>query len=176
MKHAIGPRREMKLRTIFNLLGPLTNPARAERQLIGVFSEEKAEQMAAVLAALGCERAWVVHGRDGHDEISLHAPTAVFPVEAGRLGPLQVLDPPGGLAAESGSGDRGRSGRQRAPGSTDCLRGERQGPSREIVPLNAAAALHVAGRAVTLEERARAGHARRSIAVMRPRSSSGCER
>lgn len=172
MKHAIGPRREMKLRTIFNLLGPLTNPAGAERQLIGVFSEEKAEQMAGVLAALGSERAWVVHGRDGHDEISLHAPTAVFPVEGGRLAEPLVLPPPAGRS--EGSELTGGDPAENARWLDALLRGERQGPSREMVLLNAAAALHVAGGADTLEEgRARAlesldrGDAARVLARLR---------
>ena len=96
MKHAIGPRREMAVRTIFNVLGPLTNPAGALRQVIGVFDRDLVEPLARVLGDLGSEHVMVVHSEDGLDELSLGAPTRVaelrdgavrsFTLDAGELG------------------------------------------------------------------------------------------
>lgn len=152
MKHAIGPRRELKLRTIFNLLGPLTNPAGADRQLLGVFSEAKAEQLAGVLAALGSEAAWVVHARDGHDELSIAADTCVFEVKRGAEPRMQLLSPPpghGGSEVEAGLAGGGPA--ENAAWLDRLLRGEEQGPSRAMVRWNAAAALVVAGKVDTLD-------------------------
>src|SRR5262249_49425129 len=89
-RHAVGPRREIGVRTVFNLLGPLTNPAGATRQLTGVAVPEFVETVARVLALLGSEKALVVHGSDGLDEISISAPTEGFLVEDGALKRLEI--------------------------------------------------------------------------------------
>jgi anthranilate phosphoribosyltransferase len=152
MKHAVGPRREMRLRTIFNLLGPLTNPAGAERQLLGVFDEAKARLVAGALRLVGVERAWVVHGSDGLDELSVTADSLVFevagdaPVGESRVTPEDVglprhsLLPMGGDPAEN------------ARWLLDLLSGSRRDASRDMVVFNTAAALVVAGVAPSLRE------------------------
>lgn len=143
MKHAIGPRRELGIRTIFNMLGPLTNPAGATGQVLGVFAPELTEMFAQVLAALGGRRAFVVHGSDGMDEITCTGPTRVSELREGQvrtyeLSPEMLLgelyDPEeltGGEPAENARILRG------------VLEGE-PGAPRQVVLLNAAAAI-VAG-------------------------------
>ena len=84
MKHAIGPRREIGIRTIFNILGPLTNPAGADRQVLGVYDEKLVEVLAKVLVKLGCQRGFVVHGQDGMDEITLTGPTRIAEINESR--------------------------------------------------------------------------------------------
>ena len=152
MKHAIGPRRELKLRTIFNLLGPLTNPAGAERQLLGVYSAAKAEQLAGVLSALGSERAWVVHALDGHDELSIRSDTQVYEVTRGVETRATLLPPPKGAMQAGDEGLLGGGPEDNARWLESLLRGEEHGPSRAMVRWNAAAAFVVAGRATSLEE------------------------
>jgi len=147
MKHASGPRRELGMRSIFNLLGPLTNPAGAEYQVLGVFSREKLELVAEALSHLGVRRALVVHGRDGMDEITTTGITDAVWVE--RDAPLRAfeIDPaafgmPYADPADLDGGD--------AQSNAAMLRGilsGRQGAARDIVLLNAAAALWVAGHA-----------------------------
>ena len=90
MKHAIGPRREVGIRTIFNILGPLTNPAGADRQVLGVYREELVATLAEVLAQLGCRRGYVVHGMDGMDEVTLTAPTRVGEIRDGDVARIGV--------------------------------------------------------------------------------------
>ena len=90
MKYAIGPRRELGVRTLFNMIGPLTNPAGAKRQVIGVFAKELTETFARVLQQLGSERALVVHGDDGMDEISISAPTRVAELKDGEVSSYSV--------------------------------------------------------------------------------------
>jgi anthranilate phosphoribosyltransferase len=152
MKHALGPRREMRLRTIFNLLGPLTNPAGAERQLLGVFDAGKARLVAGALRLVGVERAWVVHGLDRLDELSVTADSLVFevagaaPVRESRLTPEEAgvprhaLLPVGGDPAEN------------ARWLLNVLSGSLRDASRDMVVFNAAAALVVAGVAPSLRE------------------------
>jgi anthranilate phosphoribosyltransferase len=152
MKHALGPRREMRLRTIFNLLGPLTNPAGAERQLLGVFDEGKARLVAGALRLVGVERAWVVHGMDGLDELSVTTDSLVFevagdaPVRESRMTPEEAglrrhaLLPVGGNPAEN------------ARWLLDMLSGSLRDVSRDMVVFNAAAGLVVAGVASSLPE------------------------
>lgn len=152
MKHALGPRREMRLRTIFNLLGPLTNPAGAERQLLGVFDEGKARLVAGALRLVGVERAWVVHGLDRLDELSVTADSLVLevagdtPVRESRVTPEEA-----GLPRHS-SLPAGGDPAENARWLLGVLDGSLRDASRDMVVLNAAAALVVAGVAPSLPE------------------------
>lgn len=151
MRHASGPRRALGFRTIFNLLGPLTNPAGATRQLIGVYAEEMVEPMAAALATLGAHRAIVAHSHDGLDELSTAAPTLLAHVEAGSVR-TEVVDA-ADLGLPRATHDELRiddlSGAAHI--AHEILRGE-PGPRRDIAVFNAAAALLVAGSAQSLED------------------------
>jgi anthranilate phosphoribosyltransferase len=151
MKHASGPRREIGIRTVFNILGPLTNPAGAHFQVIGVAVPHLIDQMAAVLALLGTHHALVVHGEDGVDEISLCAPTIVAEVRDGEvtrrtLAPEELGFERAELADLKG-GDPFENAR-----ITRAVLGGEAGPRRDVVLLNAAAALLVSGIAPTLED------------------------
>src|SRR5512138_2112534 len=151
MKHAIGPRREIGIRTIFNILGPLTNPAAAECQVMGVYSEQLVEKLAQVLRRLGCRRGYVVHGLDGMDEITLTADTSV--AEVTPDGVRLSLFTPEELGFQFCTMDelRGGNAEENAVIVRNVLSGE-QGPRRDIVLMNAAFALVAAGRAATLAE------------------------
>lgn len=146
MRHAAGPRRALGFPTIFNLLGPLTNPAGATRQLIGVYADELVEPVAQTLARLGAERALVVHGLDGLDEISTTGPTRMAVVEGGRVMFLDLdaraLGVPPATIADLAVADVAESARA----VREILEG-RSGPRRDIAVLNAAGALLVAGAA-----------------------------
>jgi anthranilate phosphoribosyltransferase len=151
MKHAQPVRTELKMRTVFNLLGPLTNPSGANAQLAGAPSEQAAELMAAALASLGLERGFVVHGHDGLDEITTTAPTTAWEIGAGRA-EKRTLEPADfgvrpARAEELKGGDR-----QRNLEIADAVLGGARGPHRDIVLVNAAAALLAAGKAETLLE------------------------
>jgi anthranilate phosphoribosyltransferase len=151
MKYAQPARLELKMRTVFNLLGPLTNPAGATRQLIGAPSAEAAGLMANALAGLGPDRAFVVHGSDGLDEVTITGPTTVYEVTPNDVrllswSPADFGVPQAG-AADLAGGDRALN-RQIAAA---ILEG-RLGPQRDIVLVNAAAALVAAGVAANLHE------------------------
>ncbi len=158
MKHAIGPRREMGVRTIFNLLGPLTNPADAPNQLIGVFAEAWVEPLAEVLARLGSRHVMVVHAGDGLDEISIGAPTRVAEVRDGRVHTYTLE--PGDLGFVRSSVDTLRvADAAESLGLIRQVLADTPGPARDIVVLNAGAAIYVAGLAGDLAggvDRARA--------------------
>jgi anthranilate phosphoribosyltransferase len=144
MKHAIGPRREIGIRTIFNILGPLTNPARADRQVLGVYRAELVETLGQVLAGLGCRRGFVVHGDDGMDELTLTAPTRVAEIRDGHLR-LQTITPEQfGFSRCVLSELQGGDAVQNATIVRAVLAGE-AGPKRDVVLLNAAFALVAAG-------------------------------
>lgn len=151
MKHAIGPRRELGVRTIFNVLGPLTNPAGVPNQLLGVFSTDLVEPLALVLQRLGSQHVLVVHGRDGLDEISIAETTDCAELKDGQVARFAIRPEDFGL--------------QRAPldvlrvsGPEDSRRileavvDNQAGPARDIVVLNAGAAIYAAGRAPTLAD------------------------
>jgi anthranilate phosphoribosyltransferase len=151
MKYAVGPRRDIGIRTIFNLLGPLTNPAMARYQLIGIYSGELVGMIANVLKNLGSARAMVVHGLEGLDEISLCGPTKIAELRDGQVKEY-VLEPEQvGLQrcqlAELQGGDAGRS----AAIVKAILAGDK-GPTRDVVLLNSGAALYVAGKAGTVRD------------------------
>ncbi len=141
MRYAIGPRRELGQRTIFNILGPLTNPAGATHQLIGVYAPELTETMARVLGALGSRAAYVVHGHDGLDELSTTGPNRVSRLVDGSVATFE-LDP-GQLGLPPAAIDdlRGGSPEENARITQDILSGAEQGPRRDIVLLNAAGVL-----------------------------------
>ena len=151
MKHAIGPRRELGVRTVFNMLGPLTNPAGAKGQIIGVFAPELTEPFAEVLRLLGSRRAFVVHGHDGMDEITTTTGTRVSELADGKvrtydLDPLSFIEEPADAAALAG-GDPAAN----AAVTRRVLGGEK-GPCRDIVCLNAAAAIVAGGKAGDLKQ------------------------
>ena len=150
MKHAIGPRREMGVRTIFNVLGPLTNPAGAPNQVIGVFSKEWLEPLAQVLKQLGSEHVLVVHAADGMDEISIGSETFVAELKDGALSTYTVSPEQFGLSR----GDVSSLAVSSAEESLQVVRkvlNNQSGPARDIVVLNAGAAIYAAGLAETLE-------------------------
>lgn len=150
MKHAIGPRREMKVRTIFNVLGPLTNPAGAPNQLLGVFAGELVEPIARALKQLGSRHVLVVHSDDGLDEISIAAPTQVAELKAGQV-TTWILHPDeydmnhdslAGLSVDSAAGSLALI--------NSVFAGD-PGPARDMVALNAGAAIYASGAVESLE-------------------------
>lgn len=150
MKHAVGPRREIGIRTVFNILGPLTNPAGARNLLVGTYDPGLTEIMARVLAELGARRALVVHG-DGMDEVSTLAPTRISEVRDGSVR-TYTLDPTTlGISPPDAQALAGGSPEENARTTEAILRGA-PGPARDIILLNAAAALQVAGLAGDLRE------------------------
>ena len=151
MRHAGAVRRDLGVRTAFNLLGPLTNPAGASRQLVGVPRPELTELVARSLALLGSERAWVVHGADGLDEISTTGYTKVSECRNGAVNTFYVHPGDFGIAKASPAALRGGDAADNAAIATSILRGE-AGPRRDIVLLNAAASLLIAGCSVTVAE------------------------
>jgi anthranilate phosphoribosyltransferase len=144
MRHAAPTRRELGIRTAFNLLGPLTNPAGAARQLVGVPRPELTELVARSLALLGAERAWVVHGADGLDEISTTGYTKVSECRGGAVNTFYVHPSDYNLPKASPAALRGGDATENAAIARGVLAGDR-GPARDIVLLNAAASLLVAG-------------------------------
>ncbi len=151
MKHAIGPRREIGIRTIFNILGPLTNPAGADRQVLGVFKEDLVEPLAKVLLSLGCRRGFVVHGSDGMDEITLTGPTLVAAISGGAV-EVQTIEPQQfGIATCRLDELQGGDAEQNAAIVKSILAGGK-GPKRNIVVLNGAYALVAAGLATGVDE------------------------
>jgi anthranilate phosphoribosyltransferase len=151
MKHAHPVRVELKMRTVFNLLGPLTNPAGATAQLAGAPSEHAAELMAGALAQLGLERGYVVHGSDGMDEITTIGPTTVTELKNGELNEFTIIASDYGIREahpeDIVGGDAGRNARI----LTDVIDGEK-GACRDIVLLNAGAAIYTAGKACSIRE------------------------
>jgi anthranilate phosphoribosyltransferase len=149
-RHVVGPRREIGVRTVFNVLGPLTNPAGASRQLTGVAVPEMAELVARVLALLGSKRALAVHGGDGVDEISISAPTQGYLVEDGQVTPLELTPERFGLERAPREAVRGGTVDENIRFARSVLDGERSA-ARDVVLLNAGAGLFVAGLADDLE-------------------------
>ena len=149
MKH-VGPvRAELGTRTIFNLLGPLSNPAGTKRQIIGVFDEQWIEPMAQVLRNLGAERVWVVHGSDGLDEITTTGPTAVAELKDGYITTFTVNPSDAGLPIADPAALRGGDPAENAEAIQALLDGQ-ESAYRDIVVLNSAAALIVAEKADSL--------------------------
>ncbi|MET0154318.1 MAG: anthranilate phosphoribosyltransferase [Candidatus Binatia bacterium] len=150
MRHAAGPRREIGVRTIFNLLGPLTNPAGARHHLLGVFEASWVEPLARVLGRLGSVHALVVHGDDGLDEITTTAATEVAELRAGEVRQLRIEPEALGVKRARLADLQVESAQQSAEVIRGVLDG-RPGPARDIVLVNAGAAIYAADRAPTLE-------------------------
>jgi anthranilate phosphoribosyltransferase len=151
MKHAAGPRREIGVRTVFNILGPLTNPAGAQHQLLGVARPEIASKMAAVLQRLDARRVLVVHGGDGVDELSIRTRSTVHELRNGSVREYSVSPEDAGLSASPSSAIGGGTPTQNAAVLKSVLQGE-LGAVRDVVVLNAGAALVAAGLAQDLKE------------------------
>ncbi len=151
MKHAIGPRKEMGARTIFNVLGPLTNPAGAPNQLLGVFSEELLEPLANVLQRLGSHHVLVVHARDGLDEISIGEATEVAELKDGQIRRYSITPEQFGMTRTSIEAIQAEDAEDSLAIIRTLLE-DQAGPARDIVCLNAGAAIYVAGLADTLAD------------------------
>ena len=148
----VGPTRvELATRTIFNLLGPLSNPAGVRRQMVGVFSRKWVEPLAQVLKNLGSDSVWVVHGSDGLDEITLTGPTFVAALENGNIRTFEVTPDDAGLSRAGGDALKGGDAEANAASLRGVLEG-RPGAFRDVALLNAAAALVVAGKAKDLKD------------------------
>jgi anthranilate phosphoribosyltransferase len=151
MKYAVQPRRDIGIRTIFNLLGPLTNPAMASHQLIGLYSGDLVTVIAHVLKNLGSVRAMVVHGVDGLDEISLCGPTRVAELRDGQIKEYAIDPEQLGLERCRMEELHGGSAEQSAAIVRGVLKGDK-GPARDVVLLNSGAALYVSGIATTIQD------------------------
>ena len=153
MASVVRPRKELGIRTVFNVLGPLTNPAGAERQLMGVYSESLTEKLAEVLAKLGSKRAFVVHGKDGIDEITITGPTKITELNNGEIKSYIVVPEDFGLEraplSEILAGETLEENREIV---RKVLTGEEKGARRSVVALNAAFALLAAGAVNGVEE------------------------
>jgi anthranilate phosphoribosyltransferase len=148
----VGPTRvELGTRTIFNLLGPLSNPASVKRQMIGTFSKHWIEPMAQVLNNLGSECVWVVHGSDGLDEITTAGPTSVAELRDGKVRTFDITPEDAGLARVKPEALKGGDATENAKALLDVLKGKKNA-FREVAVLNAAAALIVAGKAESLKD------------------------
>jgi anthranilate phosphoribosyltransferase len=147
----VGPTRaELGTRTIFNLLGPLSNPAGVRRQMVGVFSKQWTEPLAVVLKNLGAEQAWVVHGSDGLDEITTSGPTSVTALENGTIRSFEISPEEVGLPKVKPEALRGGDAATNAKAVEDVLEGK-PSPYRDVALFNAAAALVVSGKAKDLQ-------------------------
>ncbi len=169
MKHAVGPRREMAMRTLFNVLGPLTNPAGATHQVLGVFDPGLTEVLARVLGALGSEGALVVHGEDGLDELTTRGATRVSEWRDGSVRSYRVTPEEVGLDRPGDDDLAGGDAEENARRVEEAL-GRAPSPARDVVCLNAGAAIYIAGAADTLkagvrraEEVVESGAARRAL-------------
>ena len=151
MRHAAGPRRELGVRTVFNMLGPLTNPAGADRQLLGIYDRNKTETVATVLRELGLKRALVVSSLDGLDEISISAPTQVSELRNGIVTTYEVNPQELGLQMHPLEDVLGGDAAENAAIITSVLQGTLN-PYRDIVLANAGACIYVAGLAETLAD------------------------
>jgi anthranilate phosphoribosyltransferase len=144
-------RLELKMRTAFNFLGPLTNPARAEIQVAGTWSDEAAEKIAGAMARLGSHRAYVVHGSDGLGELTITGPSTVFAVQHGAVSRMELSPEDFGLKRQSGEGITGGDVEKNRAVAESILNGD-IGPPRDIVLMNAALALVAAGKASNFRE------------------------
>jgi len=158
MKHAIGPRREMGVRTVFNLLGPLTNPADAPNQVVGVFDPRWLEPLAQVLQRLGSHHVLVVHGEDGVDEISVGAPTQIAELKTSRIHRYAITPEQFGLP-RTDIRELMVEDAQHSLRTMRAVLANTPGPARDIVCLNAGAAIYAAGLAEDLAAGVRGAHA-----------------
>ncbi|MDA0747931.1 MAG: anthranilate phosphoribosyltransferase [bacterium] len=177
MKYAIGPRREVGVRTVFNMLGPLTNPAGARRQVIGVYGKALTEPVARVLCELESERAFVVHGLDGLDEISTTGPTRVSELRDGKVSTYEIRPEQFGLKEVTADALGGGDAEENAGIVQQVLDGK-EGPQLDIVLLNAGAAIAAGGLAEDIgdglelaREVVRSGKAREKLDGLRAASN-----
>ncbi len=152
MKHVIGARREMGIRTVFNILGPLTNPAHAQAQVLGVFDPDLTETMANVLKDLGTERALVVHGMEGLDEISTIGETKVSELKDGDVRTYTIKPEDFGIKRATKDELQGGDAAENAKIATSILKDGEKSAKRDIVVLNAAAGIYVGGKADTIKD------------------------
>lgn len=153
MKHASAPRRELGVRTVFNILGPIVNPAKVKRQVLGVFDEKLTRLMAKVLRELGSEHVLIVHSEDGLDEVSIYAPTQAVELKDGEITERRLLPEDFGLSAPSQNGISGGTPGDNARIALDVLSGK-PGAARDIVVANSACGLFVGGAAKDFVEAA----------------------
>ena len=151
MKHAVGPRKELGVRTLFNLLGPLTNPAGAERQVLGVFDQRWLEPLARVLDSLGTQHALVINAKDGLDEITISGETEICELKQGKVTSYQVEPENFGMQTSDLSEIRVENAEDSAKMILSLLKGN-PGPAADIVCLNAGAAIYVSGKCDSLKE------------------------
>ena len=151
MKHVAPVRGELGIKTIFNMLGPLSNPALVKHQLLGVFAAKWVEPFAEALRNLGSESAWVVHGSDGLDELTTTGASTVAELKGGEIRVFEVTPEEAGVKRASAADLKGGDPSENAQAILRLLEGEK-GPYRDIVLLNAAAAMIVAGKATTLKK------------------------
>jgi anthranilate phosphoribosyltransferase len=152
MKHVGGARKQIGRRTIFNLLGPLASPAQVRRQLVGVFSSDWLVPYAEALKALGSESAFIVHGRDGLDEISISGPTQIAVLDRGAVAMCEITPEDAGLIRWPLAEIKGGDAAHNAAALRHLLEGDAPGAYHQIVQLNAAAALIVAGKVKDLRD------------------------
>ena len=158
MRFVAPVRAELPFRTVFNLLGPLTNPAGAGRQVVGVFGGAYVRPVAEALQGLGAEKALVVHGADGMDEITVTHKTFVAEVGGGEIEEYEISPEDIGLASHPPDGLLGGDAHLNARILRDVLSGEEKGAARDVILLNAGAAVYVSGRAKNIEEGVRLAH------------------
>ncbi|MEW6637629.1 MAG: anthranilate phosphoribosyltransferase [Actinomycetota bacterium] len=152
MRHVAPVRAELPFRTVFNLLGPLTNPAEARRQVVGVFGGSYVRPVAEALRRLGAEKALVVHGEDGMDEITVTGKTLVAEVSDGEIGEYEISPEDFGLPRHAPDGLLGGDAHLNARILRDIFSGEEVGAARDVVLLNAGAAIYVSGESGTMKE------------------------
>jgi anthranilate phosphoribosyltransferase len=170
MKTVAPVRRDLGFRTVFNLLGPICNPAGVRRQLIGIYAREWLEPVAHVLADLGTEKAWIVHGADGLDEMSTTGATRVAMLESGRVTLEDIVPEDAGIERSTLAALKGGTAAENARAISELFAGARSA-FRDIVLLNAAAALIVAGEATSLK----AGVARAADSIDKGRAAAALE-
>jgi anthranilate phosphoribosyltransferase len=151
MKYAAAPRKEIGIRTVFNIVGPLTNPAGARNYLLGVADASLVEKLAQVLNSLGCDCALVVHGEDGLDEITITGKSRVCEVKGGKIGSYEITPDTLGLSKSGLDDIRGGSAEENAEIMRGVFNGEK-GPRRDVVLMNSAAAIVAGNKAESLEE------------------------
>lgn len=152
MKHALNPRRELGVRTVFNILGPLTNPAPVQGYVLGVYDPVLVPTLADVVLALGVERAFIVHGAPGMDELTVCGETVVAEVKGGRVRHYTIMPEDVGLPRAALASLMGGSAEDNAERILAILQGRDEGPPRDVVALNAGAGLVAAGLADTLQD------------------------
>ena len=152
MKYVAPIRKELSIRTVFNILGPLSNPAGANMELMGVYDQALVEPLAQVMANLGVNRGMVVYGQDSLDEISMYAPTSVCEIKDGKFTSYEITPEQFGYEKCEKGALTGGTPAENAEITKAILKGEERGPKRQAVCLNAGAALYIAGKAASIEE------------------------